>query len=256
MSQPDYYQILGVSPAASAEKIKSAHRKLIKKYHPDLYRHEADKARATQKLQMVNEAYAVLGDPARRRQYDGQRSSRTSPLRAAEPEARQKAAAAYAAAKPKPARARFFPKAVLSWWKQPASRRRAGYILGALAIVWLAFGASEEPQAGSAWLLLENTVVEAVEAGPSPGAGASPSWSAIGRFDSRARCSDGLRQQVKKDEQEGSKAVVDERGGTFAITVQVKGATRRVRHYECRATTVVQAESPFRRTLRKIGLGS
>jgi DnaJ domain len=70
MAGPVFYQILGVSRTASAEEIKSAHRELVKKYHPDLFRSGTQKARANKKLQEINEAYAVLSNPERRRQYD------------------------------------------------------------------------------------------------------------------------------------------------------------------------------------------
>ena len=62
----DYYEVLGVSKDATAEEIQSAYRSLAKKYHPDL-NHEPD---AADKFKEVNEAYEVLKDPDKRRQYD------------------------------------------------------------------------------------------------------------------------------------------------------------------------------------------
>ncbi len=70
MAGPDYYEILGVSRTASPEAIKATHRDLVKKYHPDLFRNGTQKARANKKLQQINEAYAVLSNPERRKQYD------------------------------------------------------------------------------------------------------------------------------------------------------------------------------------------
>ncbi|RLA86192.1 MAG: J domain-containing protein [Deltaproteobacteria bacterium] len=63
----DYYKILGVSRDASPEEIKRAYRRLALKYHPD--RNPGDKE-AEEKFKEINEAYAVLSDPEKRRQYD------------------------------------------------------------------------------------------------------------------------------------------------------------------------------------------
>ena len=63
----DYYKILGVSRDASQEEIKKAYRRLALKYHPD--RHKGDKE-AEERFKEINEAYAVLSDPEKRRQYD------------------------------------------------------------------------------------------------------------------------------------------------------------------------------------------
>ena len=70
MAGPDFYTILGVSRTASPDEIKSAHRDLVKKYHPDLFPVATQKARANKKLQQINEAYAILSNAERRRQYD------------------------------------------------------------------------------------------------------------------------------------------------------------------------------------------
>ena len=67
MSGKDYYKILGVDKSASPEAIKKAYRKLALKYHPD--HNEGDKA-AEAKFKDLNEAYAVLKDSEKRKQYD------------------------------------------------------------------------------------------------------------------------------------------------------------------------------------------
>ena len=70
MAGPDFYEILGVIRTASLDEIKSAHREQVKKYHPDLFPSPNQKARANKRLQQINEAYTVLSNPERRRQYD------------------------------------------------------------------------------------------------------------------------------------------------------------------------------------------
>jgi curved DNA-binding protein CbpA len=70
MARPDFYKVLSVSSSASQDEIKSAHRELVKIFHPDLFYTSAEKARANKRLQQINEAYATLSNSGRRRQYD------------------------------------------------------------------------------------------------------------------------------------------------------------------------------------------
>src|SRR5947209_5406961 len=63
----DYYETLGVSKTASEEEIRSAFRKLARKYHPDVAK---DKKAAEEKFKEINEAYEVLGDAEKRKKYD------------------------------------------------------------------------------------------------------------------------------------------------------------------------------------------
>jgi len=63
----DYYATLGVGKAATDKEIKHAFRKLARKHHPDV--NPGDKA-AESKFKEINEAYEVLGDPAKRKKYD------------------------------------------------------------------------------------------------------------------------------------------------------------------------------------------
>jgi curved DNA-binding protein len=67
MSGRDYYKILGVQKSASAGDLKKAYRKLAMKYHPD--RNTGDKG-AEARFKEINEAYAVLSNPEKRKQYD------------------------------------------------------------------------------------------------------------------------------------------------------------------------------------------
>ena len=67
MAGKDYYKILGISKKSTDDQIKKAYRKLAMKYHPD--RNKDDKA-AEEKFKDVSEAYAVLSDKEKRKQYD------------------------------------------------------------------------------------------------------------------------------------------------------------------------------------------
>jgi len=64
----DYYQILGVPRNSTNDKIKKAYRKLAMQYHPD--RNPEKEEWANDKFKEINEAYAILGDPEKRSQYD------------------------------------------------------------------------------------------------------------------------------------------------------------------------------------------
>ncbi|NLJ40726.1 MAG: molecular chaperone DnaJ [Clostridiales bacterium] len=67
MAKRDYYEVLGVNKDATEGDIKSAFRKLARKYHPDVNK---DDPQAEEKFKELNEAYSVLSDPKTRSEYD------------------------------------------------------------------------------------------------------------------------------------------------------------------------------------------
>lgn len=68
--EQDYYRILGIREDASEEEIKKRYRILAKKYHPDTNPGDRE---AEQKFKEAGIAYAILGDPKKRREYDQMR---------------------------------------------------------------------------------------------------------------------------------------------------------------------------------------
>jgi hypothetical protein len=71
----DHYKILGVEPSASARKITSAYRRLVRTLHPDSH---PERPTAGERFAEVVDAYAVLHDPARRAAYDAERDRRSA----------------------------------------------------------------------------------------------------------------------------------------------------------------------------------
>lgn len=67
MEYKDYYKILGVDKNATEKEIKSAYRKLARKYHPDV---NPNNPEAQERFKDINEAYQVLSDPEKRKKYD------------------------------------------------------------------------------------------------------------------------------------------------------------------------------------------
>ena len=70
MEFKDYYGVLGVEPSAGDAEIKTAYRRLARKYHPDV----SKEAGAEDKFKALNEAYEALRDPAKRKAYDQMRA--------------------------------------------------------------------------------------------------------------------------------------------------------------------------------------
>lgn len=70
MTKQDYYQVLGIDSPADARQIREAYRHLAFQYHPDRNR---DNPTSAEKMKALNEAYAVLANPDKRREYDALR---------------------------------------------------------------------------------------------------------------------------------------------------------------------------------------
>ena len=75
-ARKDCYEILGVSKDADESTIKKAYRKLAKKYHPDT---NAGNPQAEEKFKEINESYAIIGDPEKRKLYDKYGRRNTGP---------------------------------------------------------------------------------------------------------------------------------------------------------------------------------
>jgi curved DNA-binding protein CbpA len=279
--QPDFYAIFGVSPSATQEEIRAAHRELVKRYHPDIYSTSGDKARATEKLREINAAYAVLGNVERRRAYDARHAEAPRPPPRPRPQAAPSRAAQSGGAQarrtvgraPRRRPRRPFPIRFAEMlrsvrWKSIFTRRRmAGALGGIILIMVAAHLLNRPPEITPLWLLVQKTEVNGVtnEAFASTGG-----WEQVGSFGVRAECARMLRARVRADQDEGSQAVFDEKNGTMAITVLLNGGkpaagatqsavgqkelTKRVRQYECRMVRVRQSESWLRRKFRQIGI--
>lgn len=74
----DYYALLGVTEDAAESEIKKAYRKMALQYHPDKQTSSGPEAeaRAERHFKLISEAYAILSDATKRREYDGKRSAR------------------------------------------------------------------------------------------------------------------------------------------------------------------------------------
>jgi hypothetical protein len=268
MPQPDFYAIFGVPPSATQEEIRTAHRELVKRYHPDIYSTSGDKARATEKLREINEAYAVLGNVERRKAYD---VSRVEPPRRApaapqarpqQPRRRSNSGRRAAARQPRRARPKF------RWNRKFVTVPRAvGAAAGLLFFLVTLYALNRPPEITPVWLLLQRTEVEN---SASAAVTSARGWERLGSFGVRAECARVLKTHVKADQEQGSQAVLDESNATMAITILLsesepapsakplvtgqKNITKRVRHYECRSVQIRQPESWLRRKLRQTGV--
>src|SRR6266404_714814 len=272
MSDANFYQILGVGPSASAREIKSTYRELVKRYHPDLFPAAGAKAGATEKLRQINEAYAVLGNPKRRRDYDQrfiQKPTGSAPTAAAAERRGTSHPRRHGNLRSKTEKIKILKERLYF------SKRRAAYALAAVMVVLIAMYANRSVPR----LIVTYTLLEKIEVSPqkgaSPSGGASQGWVTIGQYATVSECAGILKEKIRKDEQEGSRAVLGEPNGTMAITVLITmetakarensaandsalqpqgtestGMTKRVRNLECRATQRSVRESWLRRALR------
>lgn len=71
VNEKDHYSVLQVGEDASTDEIKAAYRRLALEHHPD----RAGDPQATERMQQINEAYAVLSDPIKRKEYDQERAN-------------------------------------------------------------------------------------------------------------------------------------------------------------------------------------
>lgn len=81
--QPDYYEILQVSPNAEQSVIEAAYRRLAREYHPDVNKN----LDASERMRCLNEAFEVLGNPEKRAEYDRRRKTQTGGVRPQPPPA-------------------------------------------------------------------------------------------------------------------------------------------------------------------------
>ena len=63
----DYYQLMGILRESTGDEVRKAYRKLVMEYHPDRNRNDPN---CEGRMKEINEAYQVLGDEEKRRQYD------------------------------------------------------------------------------------------------------------------------------------------------------------------------------------------
>lgn len=110
----DYYSILKVDPYASFEEVRAAYKRLAILTHPDRSRHP----QATQQMQLINEAFEVLGDREKRSQYD-----------------RDRLAAATLTVVPQPANPSYQPAVDQTKQGNPQTNRK-GWLRGQLKILW------------------------------------------------------------------------------------------------------------------------
>ena len=217
MSDADFYQILGVTRAASADQIKSAYRELVKRYHPDLFLAPDAKAEATEKLRLVNEAYAVLGNPKRRERYD----RRFIEIPKENPRARAAPSSETARSRPRKVRRQINKLQLLKRVLRLSKKRIAYMLVAAVLALVLTYATRSEPR-----LIVAFSLFEKLEGSSAKdGSRAEEGWNPVGQYASISECAAKLKERVRTDEQAGGRAVFGDPNGTMAITVLVKRET-------------------------------
>ena len=217
MSDADFYQILGVTRAASADQIKAAYRELVKKHHPDLFPDVDTKAKATEKLRLVNEAYAVLGNPKRRERYD----RRFVQIPKENPRARAAPSSETARSRPRKVRRQINKLQLLKRVLRLSKKRIAYMLVAAMLVLVLTYATRSEPRLIVAFNLFEKLEVSSAKDGSRGEAG----WNPVGQYASLSECAAKLKERVRTDEQAGGRAVFGDPNGTMAIVVLVKRET-------------------------------
>ena len=217
MSDWDYYQILGVTRSASADQIRSAYRELVKQYHPDLFLAPEAKAEATDKLRLINEAYAVLGNQKRREKYD----RRFVQIPKEKPRARAAARRAKTRFRPAKVRRHISKLQVLKQALRFSKKRIAYALVAAVLALVLTYATRSEPRLIVAFSLFEK-LEDSSAKGPSQTEGG---WKPVAEYASLSECAAKLKERVRTDEQDGGRAVFGDPNGTMAIVVLVKRET-------------------------------
>jgi curved DNA-binding protein CbpA len=217
MSDADFYQVLGVTRSATADQIKSAYRELVKTYHPDLFLAPDAKAEATEKLRLINEAYAVLGNPKRRDRYD----RRFVQIPKENPRARAAPSSETARSRPRKVRRQINKLQLLKRVLRLSKKRIAYMAVAAVLVLVFTYATRSEPR-----LIVAFSLFEKLEVSSAKGASQSADgWNRVGQYASISECAAKLKERVRTDEQAGGRAVFGDPNGTMAITVRVKRET-------------------------------
>jgi len=217
MSDWDYYQILGVTRSASADQIRSAYRELVKQYHPDLFLAPEAKAEATDKLRLINEAYAVLGNQKRREKYD----RRFVQIPKEKPRAGAAASRAKTRFRPRKVRRHISKLQVLKQALRFSKKRIAYALVAAVLALVLTYATRSEPRLIVAFSLFEK-LEDSSAKGPSQ---TEHGWKPVAEYASLSECAAKLKERVRTDEQDGGRAVFGDPNGAMAIVVLVKRKT-------------------------------